>query len=550
VVVEALVMPTASVDLPFAVPAKEREKAFTSSMETTAILLLAEARRRKRGLFGTSPAKLASVSKLHYPLWAVPWANQSIIIDGLAVSPSTIVKQQLPSITEFIEDIERGASVRELFRNSIEKHLKTFSDFDEKVNVQVDALITDKALLSALSDYVQEALSSKSDEKSLITLMPPELDVKTAGESAQKIQSLNAHVQSEIANLVYARNLLEETAKLHEQMILKEDNFVHETYEAQIAELKPLVETKTDQLLKERDARIANMSKIAQSELKVKEREKERRERELQKLALSEADFVRKREARRRRNDKIGEARWEHRIRVNKNRISEVKARTRALAESIEKASKQNDADTEKLRQGYRWLIDQERRKITDIEFQRDEAVEAKRKEIEALKLGTGQIAGQIEQLGVGKRKEAEELKTLAISSQFDDVTLLCVPLYLVCYRTEETTQFHIFPPAKVMSLEGVLAAIRKKLGGIRPVYNVRLFMQPRSRTLSKMLDLAVKEKVKSNRAFSESLREAAVTSNILLKDKFKETLLRGVNELKAEGWIAQKEEDLIKAHM
>ncbi len=549
-VVEALVMPTASVDLPFAVPVKEREKAFTSNMETAAILLLAEARRRKRSLFGTAPAKLAFLSKLHYPLWAVPWENQFLIVDGLAVSPSTIVKQQLPNITGFIEDIERGASVRELFRSAIEKHAKTFSDFAERVNVQVDALLTDKVLLSDLSDYVQEASSSKSDAKSPIALAPPRLDVKSAGEITRKIQSLHAQVQSEIASLVYARNLLEDTVRLHEQMILKEANFLRETYEAQIAELKPIVEEKTDQLLKERDTRTAKMSKIAQSELKVKERERERRERELQKLALREADFVRKREARRRRHDKIGETHWKHRIRGNEKRIGEVKAKTQALAESIEKARMQNEADIEKLRQGYQWLIDQERRKVADIEFQRDEALETKRKEIEALKLDTGQIASQLQELNVGKEKEAEELRTLAISSQFDDATLLCLPLYLVCYQTGETTQFHVFPPVKVMSLKGVLGAIRRKLGGIRPFYKVKLFMRPRSKALSKMLAFAIKEKTKSDKAFSESLREAAVSSSILLKDNFKEMLTRGMADLKAEGWITQKEEDLIRAHV
>jgi len=543
-------MPTASVDLPFAVPAKEREKAFTSSMEATAILLLAEARRRKRGLFGTAPAKLVSVSKLHYPLWAVPWANQFLIVDALAVSPSTIAKLQLPNITGFIEDVERGASVRELFRNAIEKHAKTFSDYAEKLDVQVDALLIDKTLLSDLSDYVQEALSSKSDAKSPITLVPLKFDVKSAGEITRKMQSLHVQVRSETASLVYAKNLLEEITKRHEQMILKEANVLREVYEAQIDELKPLIERRTDDLLKERDTRIAKMSKIAQSGMNVKEREKGRRERELQKLVLSKADFVRKREARRRRHDKIGEAHWEHRIRANEKRIGEVKAKTQALAELIEKARAQNEADTEKLRQGYQWLIDQERQKVTDIEYHRDEALETKRKEIEALKLGTGQIASQLQELTAGKEKEAEELRTLAVSSQFDDITLLCLPFYLACYQTEETTQFHVFPPVKVRSLEGVLGAIRRKLGGIRTVHKVKLFMQPRSKALSKMLDFAIKEKVKSDKAFSESLREAAVSNSILLKGNFKEILIRGMADLKAEGWIAQKEEGLIKAHI
>jgi len=543
-------MPTASLELPFAMPAREREKAFTSSMEAAAILLLAEARRRKRGFLGTASAKMVFVSKLHYPFWAVPWEARSIIVDGLAVSASTITEYKLPRVEGFIEDVERGASVRELFRKAIEKHMKTFDDFADTVTVQVEALVTDVALLSALSDYVQETLSTKSVENPSMILVPPKLDVKAASEIAKKMQGLHRQVESEMASLEYVRNLLEETMKLHEQMILKEANLVREDYESQIAGLKPIVEKKTDQLLRDRDARLGKMNRIAETELRGKEKEKERRERELQRLELSEADFVRKREARRRKRDKIGEAQWEHRVRTTENRSHEIKARIHALAEFIEKTRKQNEADSEKLRHGYQWLIDVERRKITDIEFQRDEAFEAKRKEIETLKLGTDQIVAQIEELAVGKRKEVEELKRFVISSQFDDATLLCLPLYLACFQTENMARFHVFPPVKVMSPEGVFGAIRKKLGGFRPVYKVKLFLQPRSQALSKMLDLAIKEKTKSDKAFSQNLVEAATSSNILLKDNLKETLTRGMAQLKAEGWVNQKEEDLIKAHI
>jgi len=543
-------MPTASLALPFAGSVEEREKAFTSSMEIAAIFLLAEARRRKRGAFRATSAKISFVSKLHYPLWAVPWSNQSLVVDGLRMSSSTIVKQRLPNVTAFIEDVERGASVRELFRGAVEKHMATFSDFAEKVNIELDAVITNHALLSAVSDHVREALSAKSYENSPIVLVTPELDVKMATEVAKQVQDLQKQGQSEIASLECARNLLIETTSLHEQMILKEATVTRDGYDAQITQMRPAVEKKTDQLLKERDARMAKMNRIAENELKAKEREKERRERELQKLELGIADFVKKREARRRKHDKIGEAHWEHRIRTNENKIDELKAKIRALAEFMEKTGEQNEADAEKARQGYQWVIDNERRRLTDLEFQRDDAVGVKQREIETLKLATNRIAEQIEELAARKKEEAEELTRLGIPSQFDDATLLCLPLYVVGYRIGDETQFHVFPPVKVMSPEGVVAAIRKKLGGLRAASKVKLFLKPRSKALSKMLDLALKEKMKSDQTFNKNLSETAISNDVVLKDSFKELLTRGVSELKAEGWITQREEDLIKAYM
>ena len=543
-------MPTASLDLPFAVPAKERGKAFTPSMEVAAILLQTETSRRKQGLFGTTPAKIWFVSKLHYPLWAVPLEKQSLIVDGLGASASVIAKQQLPNVTLFIEDIERGASVRELFRSALEKHLNMFSDFAGRAHVQMDSLIADNDLLTALTEYVKEALSEKRDKETAIALAPCKLDLQAAAETAKLTQNLDKEIRSEIASLEYAREMLDEKTKFHEQMILKEISNTRETYDAQIAQLKPAVEKKLDQLIKERDARVAKMNRIRDTELRGKESEKARRERELQKLELSKADLVRKREARRRRHDKIGEAHWEHRIRANENKTDEVKARIRALAAFIEKTRAQAEADIKKMRQGYQWLIDQEMRKITDFEAQRDEAVGVKQREIEALKLVAKKIGEEISGLGVKKREEAEELRRLSVTQQFDDITLLCLPFYLVGYQTENTTRFHVFPPVKVLSSEGAMATIRKKLRDFRAVSRVDLFLQPRSKAVSRMLDSVVEEKMKSDKAFSGDLLEAAVSGNIMLKDSFKETLTRGIGELKAEGWITLKEEDSMKAYM
>jgi len=543
-------MPTASLVLPFAVPIKERVKAFTPNMEVAAILLLTEARRKKRGLLKATPKKTSFVSKLHYPLWAVPWENESLIIDGLGAFSSTIALQVLPDLIPFVDDIERGASVREQFRNALEKHEKTFQNFVKISEVQMNALIMNEELLSTLFEYVKETLSRDLKGNETVVLAPPRLEQQAAVENAKQVSNLYKQIQSEIRSLEYARNLLEETAKFHEQMILKEVEFTREAYEIEISKFRPAVDKKVDQLLKERDARIAKMNRIMGNELRAKERERERRERELQRLELNRADYLKRRETRKRRHDKIGETHWEHRIRVHENKIEEVKARIRALSEFIEETRRQNEADTQKLKYGYQALIDQEKKKIIDIEVQRDGSVEAKQTEIEKLKLATSQIVSQVEELVKRKRESEEKLKKLAIPWQFEDTTLLCLPFYLACYQTEKKTQFQIFPPFKVMSSEGIVKTLQKTLTSLRPCSRVNLFLQPRSKALNRTLDFVFEEKMKSDKAFSESLLQSAASCKVWDKQNFTETLTRGVEELKAEGWISQSQGDaLIKTY-
>ena len=542
-------MPTVSLGFPFAVPAKEGGKALTPSMEVAAIFLQTEAKLRKQGLFGTATGNVFFVSKLHYPLWAVPWENRCLIVDSLGVSPSIIAKQQPPDVTRFIEDIERGASVRELFRGALEKHLNTFDDFAGRDHVHVDSMIADTELLASLAEYLRETGTRKQEQETAIALAPPKLDLQAAVETTKQAQNLDKQIRSERSSLEYARNLLDETMKLHEQMIPKEINSVREIYDDQIAQLKPDVDEKLDRLIKERDSRISKMNRTRETELRAKETEKARRERELQKLELSKADTAKKRETRRHKHDKIGEAHWNHRIRTIENRIDEVKSRIRALATFIEKTNSQADADVEKMKQGYQWLIDQETRKIRDIENQRDETIGIRQREIEALRLVANKIGQEIDELGARKQEEAEELRSLSVDQQFSDVTLLCVPFYLVGYQTKDTRRFHVFSPVKVLSDEGVVATIRKKLRDIRDEPRVSLFLQPRSKAMSQMLDSVVDKKMETDKSFRESLIEAASSNNVTLKDNFKEMLARGVKELKAEDWITLKEEASLKAY-
>jgi len=544
-------MPSASLILPFAFPVKERDEAFTPSMEIAAVLLLTEAKRKKWRLFETAISKTSFVSKLHYPLWAVPWENGSLVIDGLNVLSSTISCQVLPDVTSFIDDVDRATSDRKQFLNTLEKHKETFADFTKVLSVQVDALVTSKELLSAAFEYIKETLPPKPEESLAAVLVPPKLDLQAAVESAKQITYLYKQIQSEISSLEHVKNLLEETSKFHEQMILKEVEFTREVYEGEISKMRPVTEKKVDQLQKDRDARMTKMNRVIENELKEKEREREKRERELQGLELQRADFIRRRETRKKRRDKIGIAHWEHRIQVHENKIREIKKRTDALSEFIEKTRKQNEADIKKIRNGYQELIDQEKKKITDIEAQRDINVKSKHREIETLRIATSHIANQITELINRKLEKAKELKELPIPWQFEDPSLLCLPFYLVGYQIKNKTQLQIFPPFRVMSSKGIVKTLQKTLAGFRPASGVNLFLKPRSKVLNEMLDFALKTKTKSDKAFGESLRQAVASGNILRGQKFKETLIKGLEELKAEGWTNQKEaEALIKIYL
>jgi hypothetical protein len=539
---EEKLMPSASLILPYTVPEKTRKKKFDINMELTAILCLVEA-RRKRHVMGRFPQeKISFISKLHYPLWTIPWENGCLIIDGLQTLSSTLTYMALPDMELFFNDIERGQTFREQFQNALDKHAQTFAGFSETVRIPMEAIVTDKVLLSDVSDYVEETLALKADVTGNIILIPPKLDEDATCNSVKKVLDLYERIQSDVKSLEHAARVLNEMTLFHGQKILREIELVNEAFKEEVDKVKPIVEKKVGLLLKERDAKIEKMNRAAEAELNAKLREKERRQRELEKLELNHTEYKRRLEVRRSRHDKIGVARWEHSLRTCENKISEVKERTHGLSRYIEKIRKQNQEDLNKLKYSFQTLLDRERKKIVDIEASLESVIKVKEGESEKLRLMTRHIVSFIEQLAEQKRLHAAELKSLTVPWKSEQVTLLGVPFYLVGYKAQDRLHYRFYPPFRVMSSEGIVKKIEKTFLSFRLESRIKLLLQPRSKTLNKMFNTVLEEKMKTDRVLEENLRELGVSNNLLTNANFKEALTKGMEELKAEGWIKPEE--------
>lgn len=537
-------MSPASLTLPFAVPAKDNGEGFTLDMEVAAILLLAEAERRKTDF--SEIGKTLFVSKLHYPLWLIPWEEASLIIDGLGAISSSIICQKLPEASSFIEDLERSVSNRAQFWFFIEKHKKTYADFAGKIEFSVESLISDRELLSDISEYLKEANSMNLEEYPSASLIEPKLDERAAIERAQQLLSIQRHVISEISCLEYAEGLLRWAADTHERMIQKEIDLICKSYNEEISKIRPAVDMKVNRLLKEMEAKIAKMIKNFKKEVEAKEKEKERHEHKLQDLKIQKADFSRRRDFYKRREDKIGLARWEHKIQVCENRIRELKKKINNLTEYIKEASRQNQVAIEKFRGISQEQIEKEKSKITSLEIQREEKVKSKKGEIESLECEANQIISQIQELIKREREWMRELEQLTIPWQVEHAALIRLPLYLIGYQSEREIDLQILPPIKVASPKGVTKTLRKTLLGLTRASKLTLFIQPRSEALSKMLNSVLKEKAKLDINFRESLYQTASSSNILKSQNLRETLIEGLEKLKAGDWVGQGEIDAI----
>jgi hypothetical protein len=223
-----------------------------------------------------------------------------------------------------------------------------------------------------------------------------------------------------------------------------------------------------------------------------------------------------------------------------------LKKKINNLTEYIMENGRQNQAAIEKLRRSYQEQMEREKSRIYSLEIQREEKVKSKQREMEALEHETSQIVSQIEELIRRKKEWMEEIKKMAIPWKVEHATLIHLPFYLIGYKSEGRTELQILPPLKIASPKGVAKKLRKTILSFARASKLKLFIQPRSETLSKMLNSAIKEKTRSNEDFNKVLYQTASSTNILRSQNLRETLIEGLEKLKAEGWIGEDEIDAV----
>ncbi len=539
-------MSSLSLTLPYVVEDEERKKPFTRDMEAAAVLCLAEAKRKKPGILGAPPEKISFISKLHYPMWAIPWENECIVLDGLGILSHKMVYMKPPDVKLFVEDLERSTTARELFRSALKSHTKTFEDFVETTQVSMDAIVANRKILPTISRYIKQGLTLKEGVTEPPTSILLKLDEKAAMEKAENLFSRWRLIQWEIRGLEYAIRVLGEETKFHEQKIVGEIEQIRETFEDKISCVRPEVEKKVEQLTTELNTKAKSILEVSEKELEVALKERAEHEQKLERLERDKRVYQKRKQLRKHKGDETGVTYWNHKVKVCKNKISEVKGKIKVLSQFIERTRKHGELGVKKLNKTYQRMIVRERKRISSLEALRDFQIDMTKKEIEKLVSEASSITNLIRQLIQQKKLHASHLKEITIPWRPEGVTLVNVPFYVFRYETPEKSRYYVHPPVVAMGYEGIIRRIQKTIRSFSLESRIKLLLRPRSRALREMFTSFFAERIREDEALEKVVHKMGSSNNLLNVQDFGEALARGVEELKAEGWISQEERDAV----
>jgi len=524
--------------LPFAVPARDREKAFTKRMEMAAVLCLTEMDREKGAGFifrRKKPEELVFIAEACYPMWLVPWRGRSLLFDGIGAMTHALLYEALPDVRVFVNNAQGSAVTREAYSAFLSDNLNYFQGFTGTEEKIIEGLITSPDLIQDFVSYLPEA---KAIKKPIIdkALLSPVIDEFTLSSFIQDFTSLRATLKEDIKNLLESMKILSTTTKMHIKANHEKVGEVQKEFDEKITFLKPSIMEKTRQIQKKYDRQITRVSKKFERQLHRLYHERVKLEKTMQsttaKIERCEAEI---RSSKLQKNA-AGELRWRQDAEACRKKLSTLERMVKETDKKIENVNAAKKQEIFKIRSECDVQSEEAIKPLRDLEASRDAKIRMNQQETKSLEDSTSMIIDQIDKLVQLKRMTLDKLDGMGIPERRRKYALVYIPIYLVCYQRESKKRYALYPPSIASSM-----GITTKFRGVLGVTKIKSLLQPRSKPTTNLLNQLLTV-IEQNPVFEKELNDAEIRVNILRTKTSRESIKKGLEELRAEGWISEDE--------
>lgn len=524
--------------LPFAVPARDREKAFAKRMERAAVLCLSEMERAKSSGFilrRKKPEKLVFISEICYPVSLVPWRGRSLLFDAIGVVTHELSHGALPDPKAFIDNAQGCTVTREAYSAFLSDNLNYFQSFTDTEEKTVEGLITSSDFIQDFFSYLPEAKASVKPiaDKALLTAV---IDEVMLSSFVQDLVSLRTTLKEEIENLLEAMKALSTFTRAHLRANNEESRVIRKEYGAKISLLRPSIMLKMRQTQKKRDRKITRATKKFDQQLHRLYRERIKLEKTMQNTTAKIERCEAEARSSKLKKDVTRELRWREDAKACRKKTSTLERMVKGADKKIETVNAAKKKRIFEIRSEHDVLSEKAMKPLRSLEASRDAEIRMKKQEKELLEDSTSTIIGQIDKLVQLKKTTLGSLDGMGIPQRRRKYALTYIPIYLVCYQRESKRRYVIFPPSIASSM-----GIATKFRGVFRVAKIKSLLRPRSKAITSFLSHLL-TLIEQNPVFEKELSDAGIQVNILRTMTSRESVKKGLEELSAEGWISEEE--------
>ena len=525
--------------LPFSNP-----KTTAPEIEAAAVFAFAELERnRGGGLIARQPEeKLVFLSKIGYPLWLYPKNDVNFIFDGFGDSSCSILYTEVPSAKAFLESADANSTTREKYSAFLSNHCDYFQQPIKKKQFVFKGLIADVDFRNEFSVYCKEA--SEINLSNFLQLSPT-LDENTISSLIALFCKLQSGLREEIEMLPECTRLLNKITSQYITELNYEASAASEEIDAKIRAQEELINPKIAILNKDYKAKIKSLTEIFDKEIenlkKIEAKTQKSIESDEGKIKLYQHEA----KAQATKKHTIYEKRWKKKIKQTQRELNYLKKKINSIQGKVTKLNRQKVKETSNLF----FELDAE------IKFARQPLLElaaARDSKILTFKLETDKLLKQekpvIEYLNkIIKLSEATKtnFEALGIREQgLKSSALFCVPFYVACYEAGASRRYLFISPATISGVD-----FSDKLKSAFGMSKIKDRLNPRFKSTTNLIN-NVKALTKQNTVFENQLNDLSQKNNLLKNGLFMEKVAAGLDYMKKEGWLSDKEQQTLSCRL
>jgi hypothetical protein len=531
--------------LPFAVSAPDRNEAFSVEAEKAALFCLAELERGKGGgiVAKQPPEKITFIAKVAYPLWLFPFDKVDLLFDGLNETSHTLSHSTIQDIRAFIDGMGRSSSSRETYMAFLSDNANYFRPSDKQTVMVTEGLMADPGFLEDFSSYFSEAKTFDTLPSEMVAL-PPTLDEASVIAGIHELEELKAKLVEEVKNLDRSMKLLNATTKGFTKTIQAEIKEVKDKFNVELEKHRGPVEEEVGEIRLKGDEEIIVVSRRSEKELLHLQREKTKREKTRDQLTGKIARCEAEMKSHAGKKDKAGERRWKEERGKHKKERSQVDSEIKKLERDLKEAEEKKGEELFRLRSEVDAKTQEATKELVEIESSRDAKVQMLTQEMEKMETQTAIINKQIDQSIRQREASIEAFEKLGLSYGNSGQSLVYMPFYLVGFQSESRRRYVHYPPSCVNNVKLLV-----KLKGALGMAKVKQLLRPRSEATASFLN-RFPSMLEEKTVFEREMGEAAAKADILRARNAKESIGRGLDQLKEEGWLSEKEYETFSRHL
>jgi hypothetical protein len=524
--------------LPFS-KEKSREP-FGSEVEAAAVFAIAELERNKGGgLIVKQPEeKLLFIAKVGYPLWLFPKNESTFIFDGLNDSSYSVSYVEMPTAKAFMENLERNSKPRENYMSFLSDHDNYFQQPMKEKEFTLRGLIADLDFKSEFNVYRKEAMEV-TGQLANSALLSPTLEETTVSSMITELDKLQSFLKEDAEKLPECIRLVNKTTSQYITELDYEAEAVKEEADAKIRAQEEFVNPQVAKLNSEYKNRIKDLTENFDKELESFEKLKIKTEKFIESNEEKIKQYQNEAKTQASKNHLIYEKRWKEKSKQTKKELDGLKKELGKIEKNIKNVSKRKKLETSKLQ--FEAKIKLARQPLLELEAARDAKMLAFKRETEKL---IKQEKPVIE--GLAKNIKLQETITAKFEmlgirdQQLKSPALIYVPFYVACYQTGPTERYLIRPPSIISAID-----FSAKLKGALGMSKIKDLLIPRFKAITALID-KVQVLTKQNTILENRLRDLCEKNNLVKTILFRENIEKGFVFLKHEGWLSDKEHQVL----